>query len=237
MSTGPVSVRGVALIRSLQRAAKSCGVIMSSPRCGRCVLYCLRQASMRTRASSTLSNSSPLRSSSRSVPLKRSTNRFCCGLPFSMNAATTSCFASQSSNVAAMNSRPLSERKSCGQPCSWKSRSSSLTTSAAPIEPATRQLNATRVYSSTMLRMRKPLRLRRAMLPADSARPTLRHPVPTLQLPRCVAPARRAHLFPALGPSASRCPAPARPRSSSSARSPAPAPSTAAPRPPSKRTT
>jgi hypothetical protein len=108
----------------------------------------------RDRASVRLSNSSPLRSSSRLVPLKRSTKGFCCGDPFSMKAVVTPCSASQSKSVAAMNSRPLSERSTCGLPCRSKSRSRSWTTSLAPIERSTRQPNATRVYSSTTFRIR-----------------------------------------------------------------------------------
>jgi hypothetical protein len=43
-----------------------------------------------------LSNSSPFSSSSRIVPLKRSRNGFCCGLPFSLMAVFTAWPASQS---------------------------------------------------------------------------------------------------------------------------------------------
>jgi hypothetical protein len=42
-----------------------------------------------TRASRTLSKLSPLRTSSRIVRLKRSTNGFCQGLPYSMKTALT----------------------------------------------------------------------------------------------------------------------------------------------------
>ena len=38
---------------------------------------------------------------SRIVPLKRSTNAFCCGLPFSMKAVFTPCSASQPVSVSA----------------------------------------------------------------------------------------------------------------------------------------
>ena len=80
----------------LQLAANAAGVNIPRPRWGRSVLYSTTQSLITTRASSRLSNSSPLRTSSRIVPLKRSTNAFCCGLPFSMNAVCTPWPASQS---------------------------------------------------------------------------------------------------------------------------------------------
>ena len=103
------------------------------------------------------------------VPLKRSTNAFCCGDPFSMKARATPCSSSHVPSEVAMNSRPLSERSTRGFPWRAKSRSSSSRTRPAPIERATRQPSARRVYSSTTFRIRsgEPSRVRPPMKSYD----------------------------------------------------------------------
>ena len=79
-----------------------------------------------------------------------------------MNTGVIPVPQSQSTTVAAMNSRPLSDRTNWGLPCLDMRRSRCRRTSRAPIEWATRLPSETLVNSSTTFRilMTPPLRVR-----------------------------------------------------------------------------
>ena len=106
--TVPNWFRVVFLAASLTVWANSAGVRFPIEECGLSSLYSRRQAANFRRASTKTKNSSPLRHSSRSLPLKLSMKPFSVGRPGLMKSRWTPLLCAQRSIACEKNSVPLS---------------------------------------------------------------------------------------------------------------------------------
>ena len=117
-------------------------------------MYARRQPSMRTWASSRVSQRSRLRHASRRVPWKDSTAPFSQGLPGAIKRVVTPTRCSQSRTAVAVNSGPLSDRREVGGPRATKRGANRASTSSLRSRRATSRRRHARVYASTMARIR-----------------------------------------------------------------------------------
>lgn len=117
--------------------------------CGRTVLSFLRKDSISTLASFTVWKISPFSSSSRSLPLKLSTDPFSHGLPGSMFSVFTPTFPSHSRATPAVNPAPLSLQMRRSTPRVAISAARRSSTSSLPSRRATSIDRHSRVNSST----------------------------------------------------------------------------------------
>ena len=156
---------------------------------------------MRTWASSRVSKRPRLRHSSRSVPLKDSTEPFSQGLPGSMKRVVTPARVRQSRTAVAVNSGPLSDRRYAGGPRSTKSWASRARTASLRSRRATSRLRHSRVYASTRARIRtgRPSAVRILAIGDEDTREGLRLDV-ARRLRRDDGLARLAQLFVERGP-------------------------------------
>ena len=96
--------RSVAQLAIHDAIVSGAGGLYPKELCGRTVLYSIRQRSINTFASRSVSNTSRLSSSSRNLPLKLSMYPFSQGLPGSMYSVWMPTLPSQSRTAAAVNS-------------------------------------------------------------------------------------------------------------------------------------
>lgn len=92
------------------------------------------------------------RHSSRSLPLKLSSEPFCQGLPGSLSTLAMPDSAIHSRMVRLTNSGPLSERMNSGASCTLTRRDSTSITRLELMEPATSMARHSRVDSSMTVR-------------------------------------------------------------------------------------